>query len=176
LNNRTWLEDQFAAIRSLASEPERLRSIAAIVQRTDPGPGGFYDDLGNPSRQPHLVPGPGIAEDPMQRLTRVGLGSRLDWPLAWCQNAESLYDSPLQVRYTDLDPSARYRLKVVYSGGNLGPKIRLEAEGLEIHPLMSKPNPVKPFEFEIPHAATADGVLTLTWTEEPDRGSNGRGC
>jgi hypothetical protein len=41
---------------------------------------------------------------------------------------------------------------------------------------MSKPNPVKPLEFEIPHAATADGVLTLTWTEEPGRGSNGRGC
>jgi hypothetical protein len=176
LNNRAWLEDEFAAIRSLASEPERLRSIAAIVRRTDPGPGGFYDDLGNPTRQPHLIPGPGIALDPMQRLTRVGLGSRPDWPLAWCQNAESLYDAPLQMRYTDLDRSAGYRLKVVYSGGNLGPKIRLEAEGLEVHPLMSKPNPVKPVEFEIPLAATADGVLTLTWTEEPGRGSNGRGC
>ena len=176
LNNRKWFENQFAAIRSLGSEPERLRAVAAIVHRTDPGPGGFYDDLGNPSQQPHLVLGPGLADDPMQRLTRVGLGSRPDWPLAWCQNAESLYDAPLKMRYTDLDASARYRLKVVYSGGNLGPKIRLEADGLEIHPLITKPNPVNPLEFEIPQAATADGVLTLTWTEEPFRGSNGRGC
>jgi hypothetical protein len=176
LHNRAWLENQFAAVGALAAEPERLRAIEAIVRRTDPGPGGFYDDLGNPSRQPHLVLGPGLAADPMQRLTRVGLGQRPDWPRAWCQNAESLYDAPLKMRYTDLDPSARYRLKVVYSGGNLGPKIRLEADGLEIHPLLAKPNPVYPLEFEVPRAATADGVLTLTWTEELGRGANGRGC
>jgi len=176
LNNRKWLETQFAAVRSLAAEPERLRAVEAIVRRTDPGPGGFYDDLGNPSRQPHLVVGPGLAADPMQRSTRVGLGSRPDWPLAWCQNAESLYDAPLRMRYTDLDPSARYRLKVVYSGGNLGPKVRLEAEGALIHPLLAKPDPVRPIEFDVPRAATADGVLTLTWTEEPGRGANGRGC
>jgi hypothetical protein len=112
----------------------------------------------------------------MQRLTRVGFGSRPGWPLAWCQNAESLYDAPLRMRYTDLDPSARYVLKVVYSGGNLPPRIQLEADGLPVHPLLSKPDPVRPLEFEIPRAATADGVLTLTWTEEPGRGSNGRGC
>jgi hypothetical protein len=176
LNNRAWLENQFAAVGALAREAERLRALEAIVRRTDPGPGGFYDDLGNPSRQPHLVLGPGLAADPMQRRTRVGLGSRPDWPLAWCQNAESLYDAPLKMRYTDLDPSAHYRLKVVYSGGNLDPKIRLEAEGLEIHPLLAKPNPVHPLEFDVPRAATADGVLTLTWTEDLGRGSNGRGC
>ena len=80
------------------------------------------------------------------------------------------------MRYVDLDPSARYRLKVVYSGGNLGPKIRLEADGVEIHPLLAKPDPVKPLEFEIPHTVTADGELKLAWTEEPGRGGNGRGC
>jgi hypothetical protein len=176
LNNRNWLETQFAAVRALAAEPERLRAVDAIVRRTDTGPGGFYDDLGNPSRQPHLVPGPGLAADPMLRLTRVGLGSRPDWPLAWCQNAESLYDAPLRMRYTDLDPTARYRLKVVYSGGSLAPKVSLEAEGVVIHPLLAKPDPVRPLEFDIPRAATADGVLNLTWTEEPGRGANGRGC
>src|SRR5207247_10160346 len=28
------------------------------------GPGGFYDDLGNPARQPHLVQGLSFAADP----------------------------------------------------------------------------------------------------------------
>jgi hypothetical protein len=176
LNNRAWLENQFAAIRSIATETERRKAIDAIVRRNDPGPGGFYDDLGNPAGQPHLVRGPGLADDPMQRQTRVGLGSRPDWPRAWCQNAESLYDAPLKMRYTELDPSARYRVKVVYSGGNLVPKIRLEADGHEIHPLMAKPEPVRPVEFDIPRSATTDGTVTLTWTEEPGRGSNGRGC
>jgi hypothetical protein len=64
----------------------------------------------------------------------------------------------------------------VFSGGSLQPRVRLEAEGQVIHPLMAKPDPVRPLEFEIPRAAAADGMLTLTWSEEPGRGSNGRGC
>ena len=60
LNNRAWLADRFAEIRALAEEAERLAAIDAILRWTDPGPGGFYDDLGDPSRQPHLVRGPGL--------------------------------------------------------------------------------------------------------------------
>src|SRR5208337_4642042 len=55
LNDRLWLRDQFARLRSLESEEERIRGIEAILHRTDPGPGGFYDDLGNLRLQPHLV-------------------------------------------------------------------------------------------------------------------------
>ena len=31
-------------------------------------------------------------------------------------------------------------------------------------------------EFDIPREATRNGSLTLTWTVEPGRGGNGRGC
>ena len=31
---------------------------------TNPGPGGFYDDLGNPLRRPHLVLGSAYDKDP----------------------------------------------------------------------------------------------------------------
>src|SRR5205823_13088777 len=55
LNNRRWLQEQFQRIRKLDSESARLREIDAIVNWTNPGPGGFYDELGNPSRRPHLV-------------------------------------------------------------------------------------------------------------------------
>ena len=54
LNNRRWLKERFANIRQLRSEPERVAALNEIVHWTDPGPGGFYDDLGNPARQPHL--------------------------------------------------------------------------------------------------------------------------
>ncbi len=57
LNDRAWLKEQFAEIRKLPEEEERLRHIEEIVHWTDPGPGGFYDDLGNLLRQPHLGPG-----------------------------------------------------------------------------------------------------------------------
>ena len=47
LNNRAWLEEQFARIPKLTSAPERLKAVEEILQWTNPGPGGFYDDLGN---------------------------------------------------------------------------------------------------------------------------------
>ena len=47
LNDRLWLKSRFAAIRKLDKEEARLREIKAIVDWTDPGPGGYYDDLGN---------------------------------------------------------------------------------------------------------------------------------
>ncbi|MBX6314557.1 MAG: hypothetical protein IRY99_16840, partial [Isosphaeraceae bacterium] len=177
LNNRVWLEGQFAQLRPLEREADRLRGIAALLDRTDPGPGGFYDDLGDPSRQPHLVRGPGYAADPdFRRSALVGFGRRPDWPLAWSRNAQSLYDAPLEMHYGGLDPSARYRVRVVYAGDNFQPRLRLEAEGWEVHPWLPKPDPVRPVEFAIPAQATADGALTLRWTQEPGRGGNGRGC
>lgn len=47
LNDRLWLQGQFDLIRQLGGEQERVAAIDAILNRTDPGPGGFYDDLGD---------------------------------------------------------------------------------------------------------------------------------
>ncbi len=64
LNNRRWLRAQFERIRALPDEAARLKELQAIVNWTDPGPGGFYDDLGNAQLQPHLVRGVPFEEDP----------------------------------------------------------------------------------------------------------------
>src|SRR5205085_833079 len=65
LNNRLWLKEQFAAIGALESERERLARLNAIVNWTNPGPGGFYDDLGDPNRQPHVIGKANPAKDPV---------------------------------------------------------------------------------------------------------------
>jgi hypothetical protein len=177
LNNRVWLNAQFQRIRSLPTERERLRVLDAVLNRTDPGPGGFYDDLGVPDRQPHLVAGPGFAADPaLFRSAFVGFGLRPDWPTAWRTYAQAFYDGPLRMRYEGLDPTASYRIRVTYSGDSPRSRIRLEAEGVEVHPLIEKPNPVAPVEFPVAASATSDGRLELTWTAEPGRGGNGRAC
>jgi len=44
-----------------------------------------------------------------------------------------------------------------------------------VHPLMAKPSPVRPVEFDIPKQATEKGALELTWTREAGLGGNGRG-
>jgi len=183
LNDRGWLESQFAEIRKSADERERLAAIDAIVNRTNPGPGGFYDDLGNLTRQPHLVRGAGFDKDPAYfESSLVGFAMRslggplLTDPRAWWDHAESLYEAPLEMYYPGLDPSAEYKLRVVYAGDATRPEIRLVAgDGIEIHPLLSRPIPFRPLEFDIPHAATANGDLRLKWYREPGLGDAGRG-
>jgi len=92
-------------------------------------------------------------------------------------HAESLYDAPLKMRYTGLDPKARYKLRVLYGGDNPKRKIRLVAnDTTEIHPLISRPVPFAPIEFPLPPNTTANGELNLSWSAEPGLGGNGRGC
>jgi len=177
-----WLLAQIAAIRKRPNAQEQIAAIEELLRRTDPGPGGFYDELGNPANRPHLVLGLGAIEDPEFRFSALTgfsypdrLGSQA--PLAWKRWAESLYDAPLRMRYAGLDPEAQYRIRVVYSGDARRIRIRLVANGqYEIHPLLQRPWPPQPLEFDIPHAATAGGQLELAWTREPGLGGNGRGC
>lgn len=178
LNNRPWLEYRFAAIRKLSSEADRLKAIDEILHWTNPGPGGFYDELGNPTRHPHLVQGRGFGEDPDYRDSALtGFGYRRDSRISWMRNAESLYDAPLKMRYTDLDTTAQYKVRVVYAGDSMSRKIRLVAANtFEIHPLIKKPLPIEPLEYDIPAEATKSGELTLAWYGEPGLGGNGRGC
>jgi hypothetical protein len=178
LNNRPWLKKQFAELRRLDAEAARLQGIDAILDWTDPGPGGFYDDLGRVGRQPRLVRGPGYATDPgFLRSPLVGFARGPGWRTSWCRHAASLYDAPLRLRYTGLNPSAHYRVRVTYTGDNFRPRLRLLAnDRLEVHPFLAKERDVRPVEFDVPREATRDGVLTLTWYAEPGRGGNGRGC
>jgi hypothetical protein len=177
LNNRTWLKARFVEIRQTTDEPERLKALDALVNWTDPGPGGFYDDLGNLTSQPHLVRGLGYAKDPAHlESSLVGFSYRPTWRSSWWTHAEALVDAPLQMHYDGLDPAAQYKVRVVYAGDSLNTKIRLAAGNIEIHPLIAKANPVKPVEFDIPNAATASGTLDLSWTRESGLGGNGRGA
>ena len=177
LNNRIWLENEFEAVRKLSTESERLKAIHALLYRDDPGPGGFYDDLGDPANSPHLVQEPSVAEDPLfAKASFNGFSLRTDWPVAWRQYAQAYYDAPVLMRYDRLDTTATYKLRVTYSGDSPKGRMRLEADGTVIHDLFTKPDPVRPVEFPLPKSLTADGRLNLKWNQELGRGGNGRGC
>jgi hypothetical protein len=179
LNNRGWLLARFDEISGLPSEDDRLAAIDRIVRWTDAGPGGYYDDLGNPTQQPHLVRGLPYEQDPQRfKSTMTGFGYRPDWRLSWMTHAESFWDTPLQMRYTNLDRSAPYRVRIVYAGDvfSMTTMIKLVAnEKYEVHPPIRKESPVKPVEFDIPAEATRGGELTLTFSAPPGMGSAGRG-
>ncbi len=189
LNNRWYLEERFSAIAAMADEKARLMAIDEIVNWTNPGPGGFYDDLGDLSRQPHLVRGPGYPTDPAHlESSYVGIGRggvgrvnyvtgyATNYPRSWLSVSGAMNDTPLKMHYDGLDPQAQYQIRVVYSGGDTEAKVRLlSGGGVEIHPWLARPAPVKPLVFDIPKSATAGGILDLTFSKEPGLRGNGRG-
>lgn len=194
LNNRVWLQSRFAKVRALTSEDERLAEIHAILHRADPGPGGFYDDLGNTSMQPHVVnEGPGYENDPggfrsvrseyaafsggligrtsAAALRPDGPAKFILNPMAWWTWAETRYETPLTMRYEHLDPNASYAVRVVFVGRASDPKIRLIANGNhEVHAWINKPGTMGPVEYPIPAAATRTGTLTLKWFLDQGQG------
>jgi hypothetical protein len=199
LNNRHWLQGQFAGLRRLSSERERLAGLDTILNRANPGPGGYYDDLGNPAAQPHLERGSSYAEDPdrfaatisnclafgggvrgrrsAEVLQPEGAADFLRYPTAWWSYAESRYDAAISMRYSELDTNAAYRLKVVYvSRSSREARVKLVAnDSIEIHPYLQKPSPFGVMEFDLPPEATVSGELRLRWTGDPETGGGGAG-
>jgi hypothetical protein len=191
LNDRLWLENQFRQILRLQDRKEQLTRIDRIINWDDPGPGGFYDDLGSVGRAPHLVMQKTWQQDPQflegpiaeQFYTAEVLDAN---KLSWRDQAQMRYRmgvhppddkfSPreeaswldearplLKMRYDDLDPQARYRVRVTYHG-RFRPIVRLTADDkYEVHGPLTQPVPTWPVEFDVPKEATKDGRLELQW-------------
>lgn len=190
LNNGLWMKANFARIRQLEAETDRLKEIREIVEWADPGPGGFYDDLGDPRSEPHLVRGPGFESDPsflQSALDGCEVVTDLNHPsgkpvdgqrTSWRRRAQTFYETPLTMKYDDIDPNAKYRVRVVY-GADLEkpfPQISLTAgKNSVVHPLIDRPVPFRPLEFDIPADAIIDDSLTLNWRAKPGFGGNGHG-
>ena len=172
MNNRAWLDKEFKGILDMKGDAERLARINAIVTWENPGPGNYYDDLGNPTKQPHLVVPLKYADDPgfvdsVQCEYSFGLDGKTlapsDKRLSWLDQAQTLYGQPLRMHYDGLDPKASYRVRVTYAG-RFATTMRLVAnKDVEIHPWRPQPAACAPAEFDIPQAATQGGALDLEW-------------
>lgn len=166
LNNSRWLSAQMRMVAELP-RGERRAALREVLAWEDPGPGGYYDNLGRVGCQPHLV-GVDSAETDPDCLGHPYCdfvfgdpygASRLSWR---CQ-ATSLYDAPLQLCYTGLDPAAQYLLRVVYAGRFRTTVTLVANGGLWIHGALAMPVPPRVLEFDIPLEATAGGQLLLEW-------------
>jgi hypothetical protein len=178
----SWMRQQLSAIQSIGGPEKQIQAIRELLSRTDPGPGGFYDELGNIANRPHLAPGLGPVKDPEFRHTpetQFGYPDRLGpaGPVAWKHWAGSLFDAPIELRYEGLDRRRGYKLRVVFSGSSPRFKLRCQAnDHIEIHPYIERAWPPALQEFAIPREATSSGTLKLFWTREAGLGGNGTGC
>src|SRR6185503_2835045 len=188
LNDSRWLLSQCAKITKLPDEQSRLDAIEILLNRTDPGPGGFYTNLGSPESWKHVIwqktwaQDPGGLESPL-----VDFGASLhgdEWvdilpqgfegqaiPQAWMNQVTTLYDTPLTLKYDSLDTKSSYIIRIAYTG-RFNSKIKLVADGKYlIHDfIQTGKKPI--YEFPVPAEAVADGIITLTWTcEKGQRGT-----
>ncbi len=163
LNNRWWYEDQLAEILDLNCDAEKLERLEILYTWENPGPGSFYDDIGNVAQSEHVLRGESLSTDPRMRrhmnpdfmwwddgLTRVRQSwiSKMDWPLG--------------LRYEGLDTDADYVVRTTGLGQCLprvnGELVKPTIDGKEIGEIK---------EFPLPKRLYEDGFVVLTF-DVPD--------
>ena len=191
LNDAPWLEKQFAEILSEKDKAVQLKRIAELLSWENPGPGSYYDDLGNATKQPHLVSNvawvddPGFVHSPQDEFSGnpalpqdKSLGepaavarSTMAVRLSWLDQGQTLFREPLRMHYEHLDPAATYKVRVTYAGRFKSTMKLIANDTLEIHGPLAQPDPIAPKEFAISQDATRKGTLDLRWEK-----TAGRGC
>lgn len=176
LNEGAWLLQRMAEVEAMPDPRAQAAALVELAHWSRPGAGSFYDAPGDPLQRPHLATPVDFARDPGAYATaRTGFGGSAVRP-AWRRTIETTYDQPLTMKWQGLDPSARYRLRVVYGADNPARLLRCVAGSVVVHDWLAKPTPQATLEFEIPRVAYPGGTLTLEWSGKPGYGGNGRGC
>ena len=161
LNNRWWLEDQFAEIRKLPAEQDKLARLDLIRNWENPGPGSTYDDVGHVGKSPHVIRGETPDTDPKMRRNpnpdywEAGLKrSRQSW--------YSKMDWPIGMRYDGLDPNVQYTVRTTGFAQCL-----LSIDGERVTPTLDGKDVGEFKEFPVPQQLLSDGKLLLTF-DVPD--------
>jgi len=186
LTDCAWLRFQIPKVRALPHADEQLAAIDGIVNWAHPGPGGFYDDLGNRANDadPHLVRDRMWEQDPSflraVQDAHFGPGFPQQWRLSWTHQAQ-MYRGVLRLRYEGLDARGTYVLKATYAGrGSMRLQLYLGGEKAARLRPPSEP-PWRPLglaigdvveydgrtplvrEFDVPMQAVAGGSLDVAW-------------
>ena len=168
LNNSEWLLSQFDRIKNTSGEPERLQMVHEILNRTNPGPGGFYDNLGIEASFKRVKAKKKVEEDPGTHFypRRNYIRGSVPMPISWKVQMATLYEEPLVLVYENLDPNSEYKIHINYTGG-IGrgqSKMKLIANGEYIvHDFINtEGKPIQ--EFDLPRQAYTTGKMELSWT------------
>lgn len=155
-----------------------------------PVPGSYYDALGSidPAAHPRLDAGQGVATDPSFYFTPLqaftGLNNNAPVAasrLSWRTFVQGFYDYQPTLRYTALNSTVAYELRVVmFSDGQPGDSavpVRLTANGdTVLWGYSPPPYPMTVLSFPLPLALTAAGNLTIACNQVPGTSGSGRCC
>jgi len=157
LNNRWWLEDQFKSIRALGSESEMNGRLLQLATWEHPGPGSFYDAVGDIAKSPHVV-----RCDPENSPQLHERGGTTFW---WWDQGKSrarltwqVTTWPSAVLYEGLHPDAAYVVRSTGQGQAL-----LRINGDRVEPTIDGKKMGELKEFPVPATHVKTGRLVLTW-------------
>ncbi len=158
LNNRWWLEDEFKKVRSLSSESAKVSRLQTLAFWENPGPGSYYDNVGNIAKSPRVVRSD--SEGTERGLIRESEPSFWWWDQGKSRTRLSFQVTlwPREVVYEGLDPKATY---VVRSSGYGQALLRVNGERVEPASDGKEMGDVK--EFPVAAKYFQDSKLVLTW-------------
>jgi hypothetical protein len=163
LNNRWWLEDEFKKVRAMADEGAKVRRLAEIAEWENPGPGSFYDDIGNVAKSPR------VEGDAEQRPETFRGAEPTFW---WWDSGKSRtrlsWQStmwPRRMVYEGLDPAGRYIVRTSGYGKSL-----LSVDGVRASATVDGTQMGEYKEFPVAAEHLKDRRLVLTWEIPDDEG------
>ncbi len=169
LNNKWWIEDRFKAIRKLPDNAQ-LDALLEIANWEHPGPGSYYDDIGNVSKSAHVLRGEPWNIDPLMR--KQDNPSFDWWDNGFSRQRHSFMSSmrwPVGLEYNGLDTTASYTVRVTGFGECL-----LKINGQRVpHTLYGKGiGEIK--EFPVPPELIKDRKITVTFEDVDESNINWR--
>lgn len=180
LNNRWWLEDEFNKIRAMSSEPEKVARLEALAHWEHPGPGSYYDDIGDIAKSPHVVRGPELNTDPAIPLAGTSFpgfvwdqGGYSRLRLSWQGSMR-----PAQMVYENVDPEGQYTIRLNGAGASRLYINRTKVEPIpdsktaeppvQDQPALQAPRPkFTPHftDFDIPQELLKDRRIIVDWND-----------
>ncbi len=159
LNNRWWLADEFKKIKAMGNPTQKLEALQRIAQWENPGAGSYYDDISSVSKGPRVKTTVDDATD-----------------IAWWDGGMSrkrlsfqTFQGQPALDYSDLDPSARYLIRVIGYGEAL-----LRVDGHRLSPVTYSKEQDGVKEWIVPHALTRDGEISVTFDKPEESQLNWR--
>ncbi len=180
LNDRAWWRQELGHVLAMDTEELRLARIQELLTRRDATPGGFHDDLVRPHDLSRVQDRVSYAEDP----GALGSPSRRflyrkdirHLPLSWRGALVTLGQTPLRMRYENLEEGEDYELRIAYAGQSRS-EVRLDtAEGVVIHDFLPTHQQPDLQCFDVPAHAVCQGVLNLIWRPNTNVASSGVVC
>ncbi|MDR3749946.1 MAG: hypothetical protein P4K94_00525 [Terracidiphilus sp.] len=158
LNNRWWLEDEFAKVAQLGSESARVERLRVLATWEHPGPGSFYDAVGDLDKSPRVLR---YSYDPSIPGAQDDSGASFWWWDDGKSRARLTWQAsswPLAVVYDGIDPDAAY---IVRSTGYRQALLRINGE--RVQPTLDGKKMGEFKEFPVPQDQVRKRRLTITW-------------